>query len=108
MNKQKPTLTVFILLTLIAVLSGCGGSESSATNKGQATEQQEQQEIYKWKMVTTWPKNFPGLGMAAENFATLVEKMSGGRLQVKVYGAGQLVPALETFDTVSRYGGNGS
>jgi len=28
--------------------------------------------------------------------------MSGGRLQIKVYGAGQLVPALETFDAVSQ------
>lgn len=101
MNKQKPMLIAFILLTLTVALSGCGGSENNATAK-QINGQQAQQKIYKWKMVTTWPKNFPGLGMAAENFATLAEKMSGGRLQVKVYGAGQLVPALETFDAVSQ------
>jgi TRAP-type mannitol/chloroaromatic compound transport system substrate-binding protein len=101
MNKQKPMLIAFILLTLTVALSGCGGSENNATAK-QINGQQAQQKIYKWKMVTTWPKNFPGLGMAAENFSTLAEKMSGGRLQVKVYGAGQLVPALETFDAVSQ------
>ena len=57
---------------------------------------------YKWKMVTTWPKNFPGLGTAANQLAALIGEMSGGRLQVKVYGAKELVPAFETFDAVSR------
>ncbi len=55
----------------------------------------------KWKMVTTWPKNFPGLGTGANNLAKLINEMSGGRMQVKVYGAGELVPAFEIFDAVS-------
>ena len=45
-----------------------------------------------WKMVTTWPKNFPGLGTAANEVAQAVTSMSGGRLTVQVYGAGDLVP----------------
>ncbi len=57
---------------------------------------------YKWKMVTTWPKNFPGLGTGANKLAELISQMSGGRLRVKVYGAGELVPAFEVFDAVSR------
>ncbi|MCG6943293.1 MAG: TRAP transporter substrate-binding protein [Thiohalocapsa sp.] len=57
---------------------------------------------YKWKMVTTWPKNFPGLGTGANNLAKLIGEMSGGRIQVKVYGAQELVPAFEVFDAVSR------
>ena len=89
-----------IVAMIFAVLAGCGG-DTRETVSGETT-QQAPEKIYKWKMVTTWPKNFPGLGMAAENFADLAEKMSGGRLQVKVYGAGQLVPALETFDAVSQ------
>ncbi len=56
----------------------------------------------KWKMVTTWPKNFPGLGTGANNLAQLITEMSGGRLSVKVYGAKELVPAFEVFDAVSR------
>lgn len=56
----------------------------------------------KWKMVTTWPMNFPGLGTGANKLATLIGEMSAGRLQVKVYGAGEIVPALEVFDAVSR------
>jgi len=56
----------------------------------------------KWKMVTTWPKNFPGLGTGANKLAKLITQMSGGRLKVKVYGAKELVPPFEVFDAVSR------
>ncbi len=59
-------------------------------------------ETIEWKMVTTWPKNFPGLGTGANNLADLIGKMSGGRIHVKVYGAKELVGALEIFDAVSR------
>ena len=59
-------------------------------------------EVIEWKMVTTWPKNFPGLGTGAENLANMINQMSGGRLTVKVYGANELVPAFEVFDAVSR------
>lgn len=61
-------------------------------------------ERYKWKMVTTWPPNYPILGEACNLFAKLVNEMSGGRMEIHVYGGGELVPALETFDTV-RNGG---
>ncbi|WP_371871901.1 TRAP transporter substrate-binding protein [Pontibacterium sinense] len=57
---------------------------------------------YKWKMVTTWPKNFPGLGTGANYLAKLIGEMTNGRVQVKVYGAKELVGALEIFDAVSR------
>ncbi len=56
----------------------------------------------KWKMVTTWPKNFPGLGTGANYLAKLITEMAGGRLKVKVYGANELVPPFEIFDAVSR------
>ncbi len=57
---------------------------------------------YAWKMVTTWPKNFPGLGTSANKLANLIGELSGGRIRVKVYGANELVPPFETFDAVSR------
>lgn len=57
---------------------------------------------YKWKMVTAWPKNFPGLGSGANLLAKMINEMSDGRIKVKVYGAGELVPAFEVFDAVSK------
>ena len=58
-------------------------------------------ESFEWKMVTTWPKNFPGLGTGANRLAQRIERASGGRLRVRVYAAGELVPPFECFDTVS-------
>lgn len=55
-----------------------------------------------WKLVQTWPKNLPGLGAGPEFFARELEKISGGRLQVRVYGAGEIVPAFEVFDAVAQ------
>ena len=59
-------------------------------------------EQIKWKLVTTWPKGLPGLGSAPENFAHRVEEMSNGRLSIRVYGAGEVVPPFEVFDAVSQ------
>ncbi|MGS2722916.1 TRAP transporter substrate-binding protein [Porticoccus sp. GXU_MW_L64] len=90
-------MKLLLATTLVGFLASCGGKESP---QGEAAVQP--QKVYKWKMVTTWPKNFPGLGTAPEKFAKMVDDMSNGRLKIKVYGAGQLVPALEVFDAVSR------
>lgn len=57
---------------------------------------------YQWKMVTTWPKNFPGVGTGANYLAQLIEAATEGQIHVKVYGAGEMVPSLGCFDAVSR------
>ena len=62
----------------------------------------EQVEAIEWKLVTTWPKGLPGLGSAPENFARRVGEMSNGRLTVRVYGAGEVVPPFEVFDAVAQ------
>ena len=54
------------------------------------------------KMVTTWPKGFPGLGTGAQRFADKVTKASDGKLTVKLFAAGELVPPFESFDAVSQ------
>lgn len=78
-----------------ALLAGCNKKEE-ATNAG-ATSQEKIQ----WKLVTSWPANFPGLGTSANRIAELITQLSGGRLTVKVFAAGELVGALEVFDAVS-------
>jgi TRAP-type mannitol/chloroaromatic compound transport system substrate-binding protein len=52
-------------------------------------------------MTTTWPKDLPGLGMAANRVAERIEALSGGQMEVSVYAAGELVPAFEAFDAVA-------
>ncbi len=65
------------------------------------TAEQASQVRYHWRMVTAWPKRFPGVGLAPENFARLVKEMSNGRLVIDVYGANEIVPALGVFGAVS-------
>jgi TRAP-type mannitol/chloroaromatic compound transport system substrate-binding protein len=54
----------------------------------------------RWRMVTSWPKRLPGPGMSAERVAERISALSGGRLQVTVHAAGELVPPLEVLDAV--------
>ena len=90
-------LRSLLLLPLLALgLIGCK-DDSAPADQAAAPAQ-----TFHWKMVTTWPKNAPGTGTAAERLAERVNAMSAGRLTIKVYAAGELVPALEVFDAVSR------
>ena len=57
----------------------------------------------KWKMVTSWPKRLPGPGMSAERIAARIRALSGGRIDITVYAAGEVVPAFGVLDAV----GNG-
>ena len=41
------------------------------------------------------------LRMAPERLAKLVKEMSDGRMNITVYGAGEIVPAMGVFDAVS-------
>ncbi|SDH38875.1 TRAP-type mannitol/chloroaromatic compound transport system, substrate-binding protein [Pseudomonas benzenivorans] len=83
---------------LIAALGLAGCKDEKASSEQAAAPAQS----FQWKMVTAWPKNYPGLGTAAERLAERVATMSGGRLTIKVYAGGELVPPLEVFDAVSR------
>ncbi|CAN5655274.1 hypothetical protein BH23PSE1_BH23PSE1_13200 [soil metagenome] len=58
------------------------------------------QERTTWRMVTTWPRNFPGLGVGAQRLADRITAMSDGRLTVELFAAGEMVPPLGAFDAV--------
>ena len=54
----------------------------------------------RWRMVTSWPKRLPGPGMSAERVAERIGALSGGRFQITVSAAGEVVPAFEVLDAV--------
>ena len=82
------------------LLAGCNKPATTADCSDQAAGAST--ETYEWKMVTTWPRDFPGLGTGANYLAKIIGEMSGGRLTVKVYGGNELVPPFEGFDAVQR------
>ncbi|MEM7218411.1 MAG: TRAP transporter substrate-binding protein [Pseudomonadota bacterium] len=79
-------------------LFGCAPAPESGGNAASAAPA----ETFRWKLITTWPKNLPALGTAPERLAERIREMSAGRLDIRVYGAGELVPAFEVFDAVSQ------
>ena len=97
LRKFRETMMKKILMfvLLIGLISSCSGEQESS-NSADA-----EYKTYKWRLVTSWPKNYPGLGMAPEKIANLVEEMSNGQMQITVYGAGEQVPAFGVFDAVS-------
>ncbi|MFT4926125.1 MAG: TRAP-type mannitol/chloroaromatic compound transport system substrate-binding protein [Phenylobacterium sp.] len=94
---MKKLANWLLLATASLGLIACGDKPQTTEVTAAATPQK----TYQWKMVTSWPKNFPGLGVTPENFAKNVEAMSNGRIKIKVYGGGELVPPLEVFGSVS-------
>lgn len=74
---------------------------AAAATTAASTVQAAEGKVHEWKMVTTWPKNFPGLGTGANFLAEKISEMTNGQVKVTVYGAGELVPAFEAFDAVS-------
>ena len=97
-----PSIIAVLMLAVVGLTGGLvfkGKQLPKYSETGHSSP--SEQTVYEWSLVTTWPKNFPGLGAAPENFAKLLDKMSNGRLKVKVYGANQLVPAMGVFGAVS-------
>lgn len=59
------------------------------------------QDVRNWKLVSAWPKNLPGPGVAAQTLADRITTLSGGRINVTLYAAGEIVPGNGVFDAVS-------
>ena len=79
-----------------AFLAGAGAGAAAAAFPAPAIAQGRVQ----WRMLTTWPKNFPGVGTAAQRIADRIGALSDGRMEVKLFAAGEFVPAFEMFDAV--------
>jgi TRAP-type mannitol/chloroaromatic compound transport system substrate-binding protein len=94
--------------------AGMGAAAAVAATAGilGCTEEKKQEEkaqapavvtkkAYEWKMVTTWPPKLPVLQEGCERLAQRIEEISDGRIKIKVFAAGELVPAMESFQAVS-------
>jgi TRAP-type mannitol/chloroaromatic compound transport system substrate-binding protein len=86
--------------TLGGWITGCAKKEGEQGQPAGAPAAASGKPEFEWKMVTTWPPHFPVLGESAERIAASVERMSAGRMKIAVYGGGELVPPLGTFDAV--------
>jgi len=87
-------------------------AEEAAEGAGAATQAEATEEVvqdvninknqtFEWKIVTTWPPTLPILADGVKMIAQQIEEESEGRLKVQVFGGGELVGPLESFDAVN-------
>lgn len=93
----SPKLRLCLLLSLCLGVVSCN-SETQTNDKAKAATTEK----FSWKMVTTWPVDFPIFQEGAERFAAKVDAASQGQLQVQVFAGGELVPPFGMFDAVSQ------
>jgi TRAP-type mannitol/chloroaromatic compound transport system substrate-binding protein len=95
-------MRLLVMGFLVVILAGCGDVRPGGASAGAGAAADPPQQVFRWKLITTWPKNLPALGMGPERLADQLRVMSDGRLDIRVYGAGELVGAFEVFDAVSQ------
>ena len=84
-----PLVVIFLVSALVLVVGLWAVDSRDQSRPLPAVDSLSDTPDYRWKLVTTWPKNLPGLGAAPENFARYVNEMSGGRLEVRVLVPGK-------------------
>ena len=82
------------ILAGASIFSGCSKSQFEDKNINFNRNKK-----VKLKLATSWPDNFPIMGTGVTKFAERVREVSGGSIDIQVYGKNRLVPALAVFDT---------
>tara|TARA_B100000676_G_scaffold1055_1_gene959 strand:+ start:383 stop:1462 length:1080 start_codon:yes stop_codon:yes gene_type:complete len=90
-------IRIIVTFLLLSFLISCNPSDDEEVNE-------VSKRTYSWKMVTAWPPNSPINQESVEQFAKDVAIMSRGRLKIKVFAGGELVPPSQAFDAVSQGG----
>jgi TRAP-type mannitol/chloroaromatic compound transport system substrate-binding protein len=60
------------------------------------------QDKVRWKMQSAFASSLTHLGVSGTRFSKDIERMSGGKFEVKFYEPGALIPPLECFEAVSK------
>jgi len=80
-----------------AALGACGpGGEATATGGGIDGPE------VSWRMQTSFTPNLDLIHGSAERIADRVSTLTGGKFNIRVYGAGEIVPGLQVMDAVER------
>ena len=59
------------------------------------------QGLKKMVVVSTWPRDFPGLGTAAQRMTQRITDATEGKITVEYFAAGERVGAFDSFDEVA-------
>ena len=93
---KKKLLAVVMMITLIAAftLTGCGGSDNSGADQGEASG-----EVITIKLAGTVNEEHP-ITKAEHKFAELIAEKSGGTMEVSVFPNGQMGSNREIYESM--------
>lgn len=74
------------------------GATAAATTLAAPAIAQGKKELV---IVSTWPRDFPGLGISAQRLAARITELTEGRITTKYFAAGERVGAFDSFDHVA-------
>jgi len=77
------------------------GAVAAATGVAAPAIAADKNKQIKVNMVSTWPRDFPGVGTGAQRFAERVTAMTNGRIEITYFAAGERVGAFDCFDEVA-------
>jgi len=87
-------------------LSGAGaaGALSAATLAALAAGSASAQNLpaVNWRLTSSFPKSLDTIYGGAEQFARIIDAITGGRFKITVAGPGEIVPALGAFEAVQK------
>ncbi|MBV8168619.1 MAG: ABC transporter substrate-binding protein, partial [Alphaproteobacteria bacterium] len=58
-------------------------------------------EVVKWRLASSYPKNLDNLWNAAQTIATVAGEMTDGKFTITTFAGGEIVPGLQVLDAVS-------
>ena len=83
-----------------AALSGCEGPQPATPSPvGGAAAVHTGRQV-QWRLASSFPRSLDTIYGAAEVLSERVAAMTGGAFQIRVYPAGELVPAMQVLDAV--------
>jgi TRAP-type mannitol/chloroaromatic compound transport system substrate-binding protein len=83
----------------VGTLAACGTEAGPGVASAEAAVQGPE---VSWRLATSFPPSLDILHGAAERLSARVAALTGGRFQIRVYAANEIVPALQVMDAVQQ------
>lgn len=84
-----------------ALIAGCKSNKDINTQNNSNIKNDTQKAKIKIKLAMTWPITMPILAETVQHYKKVVETISNNSINIEIFPAGKLVPALGVFDAVS-------
>jgi len=95
--KRRKLLRGGLLAAGAGALAGCGSGSGGGAGGAAAVHTGRK---VRWSLASSFPSSLDTIYGAAEVLAARVKEMSGGRFEIRVYQAGEIVPGLQVLDSV--------